>query len=78
MGPVIIDTDPGIDDVVALALAARSRSLEIVAVTTTYGNASLDATTRNARELLRLAERPDVPVHPGADRLRTDLWFGRL
>ena len=53
---------------VALALAARSPSLEIVAVTTTYGNASLEATTRNARELLRLAERPDVPVHPGSDR----------
>ena len=53
---------------VALALAARSPSLEIVAVTTTYVNASLDVTTRNARELLRLAERPDVPVHPGSDR----------
>ncbi len=68
IGPVIIDTDPGIDDLVALALAARSPLLDIVAVTTTYGNASLEATARNARELLRLADRTDVPVHPGSDR----------
>jgi pyrimidine-specific ribonucleoside hydrolase len=49
--PIVIDTDPGIDDVVALALAARSPELDVVAVTTTYGNASLAATTRNARAL---------------------------
>ncbi len=66
--PIVIDTDPGIDDVVALALAARSSELEVVAVTTTYGNATLDATTRNARTLLQLVGRSDIPVRPGADR----------
>jgi inosine-uridine nucleoside N-ribohydrolase len=66
--PLVIDTDPGIDDVVTLALAARSPSLDIVAVTTTYGNAPLDATTRNAHEVLRLAGRSDIPVWPGCDR----------
>lgn len=65
---LIIDSDPGIDDVVTLALAARSPELDIVAVTTTYGNAKLDATTRNAREVLRLAGRSEIPVHPGAER----------
>jgi inosine-uridine nucleoside N-ribohydrolase len=64
--PIVIDTDPGIDDLVTLALAARSPSLEIVAVTTTYGNARLEQTTRNAREALRLAGRPDVRVLPGS------------
>lgn len=66
--PVVIDTDPGIDDVVALALAARSPELEVAAVTTTYGNATLDATTRNARVVLELAGRADITVRPGADR----------
>lgn len=66
--PIIIDTDPGIDDVVTLGLAARSPELEVLAVTTTYGNAALPATTRNAREVLRLAGRSDIRVRPGSDR----------
>jgi inosine-uridine nucleoside N-ribohydrolase len=65
--PIVIDTDPGIDDVVALALAARSPELDVVAVTTTYGNASLAATTRNARAVLELAGRADIAVRPGAE-----------
>ncbi len=65
---VVIDTDPGIDDLVTLALAARSPSLEIVAVTTTYGNATLAAATRNAREVLGLAGRSDVQICPGSGR----------
>jgi inosine-uridine nucleoside N-ribohydrolase len=66
--PVIIDSDPGIDDVVALALAVRSPELDVRAVTTTYGNATLAATTRNARVVLALVGRADISVHPGADR----------
>lgn len=65
---VILDTDPGIDDAVTLALAARSPELEIVAVTTTYGNATLDRCTRNACRVLELAGRPDIAVLPGSDR----------
>ena len=66
---VIIDTDPGIDDCVALALAARSPELDIAAVTTTYGNTTVDRATRNARELFtRLGVSEKIPVHPGADR----------
>ena len=68
---VVIDTDPGIDDVVTLALAARSPEIQILAVTTTYGNAPLALTTRNARTILRLCGRPDIPVLPGADRPRS-------
>lgn len=66
--PLIVDTDPGIDDLVALALALRSPELRIVAFVTSYGNATLDKTTRNAREVLARVGRPDVPVLPGAER----------
>ena len=66
---VMIDTDPGIDDSVALALAARSPELEIAAVTTTYGNTTVERATRNARELFtRLGVGEQFPVIPGADR----------
>lgn len=66
---VIIDTDPGIDDAVALALAVASPELDILAVTTTYGNTTVANATRNARELFaRLGVRERIPVHPGADR----------
>lgn len=66
--PVIIDTDPGIDDAVTLALAGRSEELEIIAVTTTYGNATLEATTRNAQLVLDMVGRSDVAISPGAER----------
>ena len=66
--PIVVDTDPGIDDVVALALALRSPELRIVALVTSYGNATLDAATRNVRDLLDRAGRPDVPLLPGAGR----------
>jgi inosine-uridine nucleoside N-ribohydrolase len=66
--PVIIDTDPGIDDVVALALALRSPELDVLAITTSYGNAPLALTTRNALTLLRLLGASDVPLFPGAER----------
>lgn len=66
---VIIDTDPGIDDSVALALATASPELDILAVTTTYGNTTVDRATRNARELFtRLGVSERIPVYPGADR----------
>ena len=66
---VIIDTDPGIDDSVALALAVQSPELDIAAITTTYGNTTVGRATRNARQLLtRLDAEQRVPIHPGADR----------
>lgn len=65
---LIIDCDPGVDDAVALMLAFGSADLELLAVTTVCGNASLEKTTRNARMLRQIAGREDVPVHAGADR----------
>lgn len=63
--PVIMDCDPGIDDAVALLLAARAPELELLAVTAVAGNVGLDKTSRNARRVLTLAG-VEVPVHAGA------------
>ncbi|TQM83161.1 pyrimidine-specific ribonucleoside hydrolase [Saccharothrix saharensis] len=66
--PLIIDTDPGVDDAFALALAAASPEVELIGVTTVFGNVSLENTTRNALRLLALLDRDDVPVGVGASR----------
>lgn len=66
--PVIMDTDPGIDDALALALAVRSPELQVLAVATTYGNATVAATTRNASHLLARLGAGPVPVLAGAAR----------
>jgi inosine-uridine nucleoside N-ribohydrolase len=72
--PTIIDCDPGHDDAIALLLALASPELQLLAVTTTYGNQTLDKTTANALRVLELVERTDVPVAAGADRpLERDL-----
>lgn len=66
--PVIIDTDPGRDDAVALILACGAPGLDVRAVTTVAGNVSLSKTTRNALRVLALAGRDDVPVAAGAEK----------
>lgn len=64
--PVIVDCDPGHDDVFALWLAAGHPSLDLVAVTTVGGNVPLEHTSRNARIALHVAGVADVPVAAGA------------
>lgn len=74
---LIIDTDPGADDVVALLLAMASPDeLNIHALTTVAGNVRLDKTSRNARLAREWAGRPDIPVYAGAPRplLRTPIY----
>jgi pyrimidine-specific ribonucleoside hydrolase len=66
--PLIIDTDPGVDDAVALMLALHSPEVELVAVTASFGNIAVEGTARNARRLMALAGRSDVPVAVGAAR----------
>jgi purine nucleosidase len=66
---LIIDTDPGVDDVVALLLAmAHPEHLNLLAITTVAGNVPLPKTTRNACLAREWARRGDVPVYAGADR----------
>ncbi|HEX2114334.1 MAG TPA: nucleoside hydrolase [Alphaproteobacteria bacterium] len=67
--PIIIDTDPGQDDALAILLAlAGSDRLDLLGITTVAGNVSLDLTTANALRILEVAGRPDVPVYLGASR----------
>ena len=64
--PVILDVDPGHDDAVAIMMACGSPGLDLLAVTTVAGNATLPKTTRNALRVLSLIGRADVPVAAGA------------
>lgn len=68
MTPLIIDTDPGVDDAFAIALACASPEVDLIGVTTVFGNVGLAMTTRNALRVLALYGREDVPVAAGADR----------
>jgi pyrimidine-specific ribonucleoside hydrolase len=68
MTPLIIDTDPGVDDAFALALACSSPEVDLIGVTTVFGNVGLALTTANALRVLALYDREDVPVAAGADR----------
>ena len=65
---LLLDTDPGIDDALALFLVLASPDVQIEAVTTVSGNVHVDFTTRNALALLELAGRPDILVARGSDR----------
>lgn len=66
--PIIIDTDPGQDDAVAILLALASPELDVLGITTVAGNVPLALTQRNARQVCELAGRSDVPVFAGATR----------
>jgi purine nucleosidase len=61
-----LDTDPGVDDALALALIVGHPGLELVGVSTVFGNASLAQTTSNALGLLAMLDAGHVPVHAGA------------
>ena len=64
--PLIIDSDPGLDDALAIGLAAASPALRLLAVTTVGGNADVTRCTENALRLLHAYGRDDVPVAEGA------------
>ncbi len=68
MGKVVIDTDPGTDDALALVMALNSPELDVQGLTTVGGNARLADTTRNALALTSYLGRPDLPVARGASR----------
>ena len=63
---VIIDTDPGVDDALALLLAMRSPELKIEAITPVAGNVPLELSLPNALRMVEIAGRTDIPVAVGA------------
>jgi purine nucleosidase len=71
--PIIIDTDPGQDDAVAILLALASPEIDILGITCVAGNVPLALTEVNARKICELAGKTDVKVYSGAIRpmLRT-------
>ncbi|MEC7298425.1 MAG: nucleoside hydrolase [Pseudomonadota bacterium] len=66
---IIIDTDPGQDDAVAILLALASpEEIEVLGITAVAGNVPLELTAKNARIICELAGKPDVKVYAGCDR----------
>jgi purine nucleosidase len=66
--PVIIDTDPGIDDAVAILLALASPELEVIGIAAVAGNVGIEHTEANGRRVCELAGRAEVPVYAGCAR----------
>jgi inosine-uridine nucleoside N-ribohydrolase len=65
MKKIILDCDPGMDDSVAIIMAAKSSELELLAVTTVNGNYPVDVTCMNALKILEMLGRSDIPVARG-------------
>lgn len=65
---IIIDTDPGVDDALAIMLALASGQLRIQAIISVAGNVTVEQTARNACRILELADRTDIPVYAGCAR----------
>lgn len=63
---IIIDTDPGHDDVMAIMLAVKSGFFDILAITTVCGNSTIENTTRNASYTLGLLGAKNIPIYSGA------------
>jgi len=66
MKKIILDTDPGIDDAQAIAFAIAHPDIELLGLTTVFGNATVDITTQNALIILEKFAQPSVPVARGA------------
>ncbi|MHA1753398.1 MAG: nucleoside hydrolase [Candidatus Helarchaeota archaeon] len=62
----IIDCDPGIDDALALIFASKLRTLKIKAITTVFGNSTVENTSLNALKILDLIHRTDIRVYRGS------------
>lgn len=76
MQRIIIDTDPGIDDAMAIYYALASPELDVVGLTTVFGNCEIEVCTRNALQLLEIAGRSDIPVAQGAGRPMAQVFRG--
>ena len=64
---VIVDTDPGIDDAVALGMLLSRNDIDVLAITCVHGNSTVHQTTTNTLRVLDAFNRKDVPVYKGAE-----------
>ena len=80
---VIIDTDPGTDDAVAIMLALNSPELDVRALTVVPGNVVVEQGLENALRMVSLANRCDIPVARGAEHplfqklITAEFWHGK-
>ncbi len=65
MRKIILDCDPGMDDSMAIVMAVKAEELDVLAVTTVNGNYPVDVTSKNARKVLELLGRTEIPVARG-------------
>ncbi|MEM7127585.1 MAG: nucleoside hydrolase [Chloroflexota bacterium] len=65
---IIIDTDPGVDDAMAILFAFNSPEVEVIGLTTIFGNVTTDLGTQNGLRIVELAQHPQIPVAHGSDR----------
>ena len=63
---ILMDSDPGHDDAIALLLASFSEKVELIGVTTCSGNQTIEKTSQNALNLLNYFSRYDVPIAKGS------------
>ena len=79
MERLIIDTDPGVDDAIAILLAIYSKKINIEAITTVCGNCSLEQATKNALKTLNIGNANHIPVYAGANKpLRNELVVAKV
>jgi inosine-uridine nucleoside N-ribohydrolase len=64
---IIIDTDPGVDDTIAICTALRSPELKVIGLTSVFGNAAGEITAQNALRLVELEDNDHIPVARGSD-----------
>lgn len=74
---IIIDTDPGVDDSMAILFALRSPELEVAGLTTVFGNSNVEQCAANALRILEVAGRTDIPVAAGAAAPLVRPYHGR-
>ncbi len=78
MHKMILDVDTGIDDALALIYACSNPDIDLLAVTTTYGNVTLDVATKNTLDVLHLVGCDHIPVYPGCSHsLHEDIFETR-
>ena len=68
MVDLVLDLDTGIDDAIALSIAAKDKGINLLGVTCTYGNVTVEESAHNTLSLLSLLHREDVPVYIGRNR----------
>ena len=72
MHHVFISMDPGIDDALALLIALKCKNIKIEGISASYGNAPLEDTFRNSRDILSMFDREDIKVYKGAKKPLVD------